>query len=152
TKLEYKSSSYYALLDKSEGRPWATKLPFPTMCVSRVETSDSVSNSLFVQEYRYRHGYYDHEEREFRGFGMVEQTDTESFDLFQKSGAHNAVDNAVHQSPVRTRTWFHVGAFINEVGILRQFSEDYYQGESTPEFSLPDAVLEADSPTPKELQ
>lgn len=152
TKIQYKSSSYYALLDKREGHMWATKLPFPTMCVARVETSDSVSNSFFVQEYRYRHGYYDHAEREFRGFGMVEQTDSETFDRFQKSGANNAIDKAVHQPPVRTRTWFHVGAYINEVGILRQFSGDYYQGAATPEASLPDVVLEADSPTPEELR
>jgi RHS repeat-associated protein len=152
TKLEYKSSSYYALLDKREGHPWATKLPFPTMCVSRVETSDSVSNSLFVQQYRFRHGCYDHAEREFRGFGMVEQTDSETFDQFQKSGSNNAIDQAVHQPPVRTRTWFHVGVYLNEVGILRQFSNDYHEGAVTPEAILPDAVLGADSPTPKELR
>lgn len=150
--FEYKSSSYYALLDKREGHPWATKLPFPTMCIGRVEISDSVSNSLFVQEYRYRHGYYDHAEREFRGFGMVEQTDTEAFDRFRKGGSNNAVDQAVHQPPVRIRTWFHVGAYLNQVGILRQFADDYYKGTSTPEAILPDVVLEADSPTPEELR
>jgi RHS repeat-associated protein len=152
TRLEYKSSSYYALLDKREGRPWATKLPFPTMCVSRTETTDSVSNSMLVSTYRYRHGYYDHAEREFRGFGMVEQTDSESFDLFRKSAASNAVDAAVHQAPVRTRTWFQVGAYISETRILRQFSADYYAGATMPEAVLPDAVLEAVSPTPEELR
>lgn len=150
-RLEYRSSSYYALLDKQEGRPWATKLPFPTMCVSRAETADTVASSLFVTTYRYRHGYYDHAEREFRGFGMVEETDSESFDLFRKSGASNAVDAAVHQPPVRRRTWFHVGAYIDGAGLLGQFAADYYQG-ATPEAALPDAVVEADSPTPEELR
>jgi RHS repeat-associated protein len=151
-KFQYKSSSFYALLDKREGHPWATKLPIPSMCVARVETSDSVSNSLFVQEYRYRHGFYDHAEREFRGFGMVEQTDSETFDRFQKSGTKNALDEPVHQPPARTRTWFHLGAFINGVAILRQFSDDYYQGAANPESILPDVVLEATSPTPEELR
>ena len=46
-KLEYTSSAHFALLDRKEGRPWATKLPFPTMCVSRVETTDTVTGSNF---------------------------------------------------------------------------------------------------------
>jgi RHS repeat-associated protein len=151
-KMEYKSSCHFSLLDKKEGRPWATKLPFPTMCVSRVETSDSVSGSLFVQEYRYRHGYYDHAEREFRGFGMVEQTDAEAFDKFEKSGAGNVVDVALQQAPVRTRTWFHTGAYVNGARILGQFARDYYPGAATPEHPLQDAVIEADTLTPDELR
>lgn len=150
--LEYKSSTHYALLDKQAGRPWATKLPFPTMCVSRVQTEDSVSGARYVRELRYRHGYYDHAEREFRGFGMVEETDSESFEKFQKSGANNVVDASLFQAPVRTRTWYHTGAYINGVGILEQFASDYYQGETTPEHVLPDAVIDAPSTSPEELR
>lgn len=150
--LEYKSSTHYALLDKQDGRPWATKLPFPTMCVSRVQTDDAMSGATYVRQYRYRHGYYDHAEREFRGFGMVEETDSESFEKFQKSGASNVVDASVFQAPVLTRTWFHTGAFINGVNILQQFSLDYYQGETTPEHVLPDAVIDAPSTSPEELR
>ena len=150
--LEYTSSAHFALLDRKEGRPWVTKLPFPTMCVSRVETTDLVTGSTFTRLYRYRHGYYDHIEREFRGFGMVEETDSESFDNFQASGASNVVDQTVFQAPVRTRTWYHTGAFIRGATILRQFAEDYYQGETTPEYVLPDAVIDADSPGPDELR
>jgi RHS repeat-associated protein len=150
--LEYTSSAHFALLDRKDGRPWVTKLPFPTMCVSRVETTDTVTGSTFTRLYRYRHGYYDHIEREFRGFGMVEETDSESFDNFQASGASNVVDQTVFQAPVRTRTWYHTGAFIRGATILRQFAEDYYQGETTPEFVLPDAVIDAASPRPGELR
>lgn len=149
-KLQYKSSSHFMLLDKSAGKPWATKLPFPSMCVSRVETTDSVSGSVFVQEYRYRHGYYDHTEREFRGFGMVEQRDTETFEKFAAGGGANLVDSSVHQPPVRTRTWYHTGAFITEGGILQQFAGDYYRNPSITEDALPDAVLEAESRSPEE--
>jgi RHS repeat-associated protein len=139
--LSYTSSAHFALLDRRDGRPWATKLPFPVQCVSRIETTDGVTGARFVQRFRYRHGYYDHVEREFRGFGMVEQTDSESFDNFQASGATNVVDQTVFQAPVRTRTWHHTGAYIRGARILRQFAHDYYQGTS-PEFALPDATID----------
>ena len=48
-----------------------------SMCVERVETYDRISGNRFVTRYAYHHGYFDGVEREFRGFGMVEQTDTE---------------------------------------------------------------------------
>jgi hypothetical protein len=47
--------------------------------VERVETIDHLTGNRFVSLYRYRHGYFDGEEREFRGFGYVEQTDTEAY-------------------------------------------------------------------------
>src|SRR5262249_53007589 len=126
-RLEYRSSSYYYLHDNATGRPWVTRLPFPTMCVSRQEHRDSVSSVRFVHEYSYRHGYYDHAEREFRGFGLVEQIDTEDFARFAASGAGNLVDATVHQAPVRTRSWFHTGAFLDGPGLLHQFAGDYFQ-------------------------
>ncbi len=58
-------------------RPWITRLPFPVHVVERVETLDRISRNRFVTRYRYRHGYFDGGEREFRGFGRVDQWDTE---------------------------------------------------------------------------
>jgi RHS repeat-associated protein len=141
-ELECKSSSYYFLLDRAEGRPWVTKLPFPTMCVSAVRTSEAVTASSFVQSYRYRHGYYDHAEREFRGFGMVEQTDSESFDRYVAGAAGTLSDQPVPQSPVRTRTWYHTGAFLRGDTILRQFAADYWHNPVAAKAMLPDAVIE----------
>lgn len=156
TQIEYRSSTHYALLDAAEGRPWVTKLPFPTMCVSRTEVRDAIRESLFVHEYRYRHGYYDHAEREFRGFGMVETVDTESFDRFRGSAAGNVLDASVHQPPVRRRTWYHTGAFINGANILGQFQSDYYQNTLAPETPLPDASIDTSvitrAPNPEELR
>ena len=65
--------------DKAAGRPWITRLPFPVHVVERVETLDQISGNRFVTRYAYHHGYFDGDEREFRGFGMVEQWDTEEF-------------------------------------------------------------------------
>ena len=64
---------------RRDGKPWITRLPFPVHVVERVETYDHISRNRFVTRYAYHHGYFDGEEREFRGFGMVEQWDTEEF-------------------------------------------------------------------------
>ena len=50
--------------------------------VARVEVIDALSGGKLTTEYRYHHGYWDGAEREFRGFGRVEQLDTEIFEEF----------------------------------------------------------------------
>lgn len=152
TKIEYQSSAHYYLRDKQEGKPWITKLPFPVQCVSKVEIRDTVSDLYFVNEYRYHNGFYDHAEREFRGFGMVEQLDTQTFASFRKSGASNIVSEPVHQPPVLTKTWFHTGAFIRKENILRQFAQEYYRNAAFSEYHLPDAEIESKELTPDELR
>jgi RHS repeat-associated protein len=141
-ELEYKSSSFYFLLDRRDGRPWATKLPFPVMCLSRVTTQEAVTGATLIQRYRYRHGYYDHPEREFRGFGMVEVCDAESFDRYAQIGPQTLADQPVVEPPVRTRTWSNVGAFLGGETILHRFEADYYVNGARPEHRLPDAVIE----------
>ena len=71
--LEYTPSTKFYIEDKLAGKPWITKLHFPVHCISKTETRDRISGYRFVSSYKYHHGYYDHAEREFRGFGMVEQ-------------------------------------------------------------------------------
>src|ERR1051326_2164556 len=132
---EYKSSSHYYLQDKKAGKPWLTKLAFPVQCVSKVSYADKVTRAYLSNEYVYHHGYYDHAEREYRGFGMVEQIDTETFDQFVKSGASNVVDQPLHQAPVLTKTWFHTGAFFHETDLLALFRREYFQNPS--EYHLP---------------
>ena len=41
-------------------------------------------------EYNYHHGYWDGGEREFRGFGRVDQRDTETFNLFNSDNLHDS--------------------------------------------------------------
>jgi RHS repeat-associated protein len=125
-ELEYKSSSHYFLLDRAEGRPWVTKLPFPVMCLSTIRTRDAVTGAHYTETYRYRHGYYDHAEREFRGFGMVEHTDTESFDHSRPGATDHLIPAPVIQPPTRTRSWYHTGAFVRGAHILEQFAADYW--------------------------
>jgi RHS repeat-associated protein len=149
---EYKSSTYYYLQDKSAGEPWVTKLPFPVQCVSKVMSRDKVTRAYITSEYTYHHGYYDHAEREYRGFGMVEKTDTETFDQFVKSGASNIVDEPLHQAPVLTKTWYHTGAFFNEDTILNHFRDEYFQNPDFTEYHLPTPQLPDNVTTAKEMR
>lgn len=147
--LEYAPSTSFYIEDKLAGRPWATKLHFPVHCVVRAETIDRISGLRFVSSYKYHHGYFDHPEKEFRGFGMVEQTDAEHFEHWVKGTASNIVDEALHQAPVLTRSWFHTGAFLGRESILTQFAGEYWYEEMTrrgfavvnDEASLPDARI-----------
>jgi RHS repeat-associated protein len=109
-ELSYATSTWHYLKDKSEGRPWVTRLPFPVQCVRRVETRDRVGGARRISTYRYHHGHYDHVEREFRGFGMVEQTDAEEFEHWARDLGGRVVDRTLHRPPVLTKTWFHTGA------------------------------------------
>ena len=87
TNLEYKSSTFFYLRDKIAGKPWITKLPFPVQVVSKLTVEEKITRVRFSSEYRYHHGYYDHQEREFRGFGMVEQIDTEFYENWQANNS-----------------------------------------------------------------
>ena len=127
TTIDYKSSTFFYLKDKLAGTPWITKLPFPVQVVCRITVTESVTRIRFTAQYSYHHGYYDHAEREFRGFGRVDQTDTDYFDNF--AGATNATGQEHHQPPVLTKTWFHTGAFLGKDRILTQFKREYWPEE-----------------------
>ncbi|MGB7208380.1 MAG: SpvB/TcaC N-terminal domain-containing protein [Pyrinomonadaceae bacterium] len=131
TSLEYKSSAYFYLKDKRDGRPWITKLPFPVQVVSKTTVEEKITDVRFSTEYRYHHGYYDHREREFRGFGMVEQIDTEQYETWKRNNVGNSLETSeeLFQPPVLTKTWFHTGAFLDRQRILTQFRDEYWDKE-----------------------
>jgi RHS repeat-associated protein len=80
TRVTYASSTHFYLEDQQDPKTrWKTPLPFPVQVVARVEVIDEFSKGKLTTEYRYHHGYWDGAEREFRGFGMVEQHDSEAF-------------------------------------------------------------------------
>jgi len=133
-KVQYATSTKFYLQDRLAGHPWVTRLAFPVHVIERLETQDLVSNTTLVSTYRYRHGYYDGVEREFRGFAYVEQRDAESvvgdFDL----------------PPILTKTWFHNGAWLKQQ-VLEAFfknpaNQEFFAGDSLAAF-LPDTVLPA---------
>jgi Salmonella virulence plasmid 65kDa B protein/Insecticide toxin TcdB middle/C-terminal region/Insecticide toxin TcdB middle/N-terminal region/FG-GAP-like repeat len=149
--IEYSPSTKYYIDDKLAGKPWVTKLHFPVQCVAKTETIDKITGWRYVAFYQYHHGYFDHAEKEFRGFGMVEQTDTEHFENWEKGNASNIVDATLHQAPVLSKSWFHTGAYLNRDKILSQFANDYWFEEMkrqgiavvNNEVNLPDAQIVA---------
>lgn len=143
TKMQYAASTKFYLQDRMSGTPWVTRLPFPVHVVERVETYDRISQNRFVTRYAYHHGYYDGVEREFRGFGMVEQWDTAEFAALAAGGAFppgTNIDQSSHVPPAHTKTWFHNGAYIAQDNISQHFVGEYYRGDPGAGL-LPDTVL-----------
>ena len=99
--------------------------------VARVEVIDRLSRGKLVSEYCYHHGYWDGLEREFRGFGRVDQRDTQLFEAdFHAPGLHPGFEAApvpAFSPPLETRTWFHQGAVEAEAG-------DWGESDLTGEF------------------
>jgi RHS repeat-associated protein len=125
TRIQYAPSTKFYLADKLAGRPWITRLPFPVQVIQRVEVVDRISGNRFVTRYAYHHGYFDGAEREFRGFGMVEQWDTEEIAALHADPIAPATKIGVSSDvpPVLTRTWFHTGVFFDRLAI-----SSYYAG------------------------
>jgi RHS repeat-associated protein len=152
TRVVYTPSTAFYLADRAAGTPWATRLPIPVHVVERVETYDWISRNRFVTRYTYHHGYYDGTEREFRGFGMVEQCDTEELGVLTQTGAFpdaTNIDRASYVPPILTKTWFHTGAYPMGGYVTRIYDEEYWSEPGlTPDQAtamlLPDSPLEAD--------
>ena len=136
THVHYAPSTKFYLADKSAGMPWITRLPFPVHVVERVETYDRISRHRFVTRYAYHHGYFDGVEREFRGFAMVEQFDTEEFaalNASQQFPAGTNVEESSHVPPVLTRTWFHTALHLGR-GHVSDFFAGLVDGEDRGEY------------------
>ncbi len=141
TRVGYKPSIQFYLED--EKRPetrWKTPLPFPVQVVARVEVIDQISQGKLTTEYKYHHGYWDGGEREFRGFGRVEQCDTETFEDYNQAGLHGQErgfegfegDRVQYFSPpTLTKTWFHQGPVGDEFGEWEEldYSDEYWSGD-----------------------
>lgn len=130
TRIHYTPSTTFYQADKLAGKPWATRLPFPVHCVKKLEIFDHVSRHHFVSQFAYHNGYFDGFEREFRGFALVEQWDTEEFDIMIKnsiipSNATN-LDSTWHVPPVYTKTWFHTGVYIDNNNISQYLAHEYF--------------------------
>ncbi len=153
THFHYRSSTYYYLKDKLAGKPWISKVPFPIQLVSKVELIDRITNVRFTTEYKYHHGYYDPFEREFRGFGMVEQLDSEEYEEWKINNDSTTLEKSVelYQAPMLTKTWFHTGVFLDRETVLNHFKKEYWFEEYNRKFphdqlnivepELPGAIL-----------
>jgi hypothetical protein len=149
TYVEYAPSTKFYLADKAAGKPWITRLPFPVHVVERTTTYDRISGNRFFTRYTYHHGYFDGFEREFRGFGMVEQQDTEelaTFGIADGMPPATNLDPASHVPPVLTKTWFHTGIYAGRDHVSDFFAgllDEHDVGEYYREPGLTDAQARA---------
>ena len=144
TRVSYAPSTQFYLADQAAGRPWITRLPFPVQVVERVETIDRINRNRFTTRHAYHHGYFDGFEREFRGFGMVEQWDTEDLAVLEAGGAAGEfanLDPASDLPPVLTRTWLHTGVFPGADRVTRLYATEYYRQPGGGDPDLPDTAL-----------
>lgn len=130
TAIDYASSTVYYLADQAANQPWVTPLPFPVQVVAAVRTHDAVTDTTLVTTYRYRHGHYDGVEREFRGFGYVEQRDALSF-----NGSADRMD----QPPAVVKRWQHTGRYGERARVSTLFADEYHRYDGA--LDLTDTVL-----------
>lgn len=154
THVQYAPSTKFYLQDKYDGKPWITKLPFPVHVVEKVTLIDKWKKTRFTTSYSYHHGYFDGEEREFRGFGRVEQVDVEDYGTFAAGNADSPYitdDKTLYQPPVKTVTWYHTGAMIDREKILSQLKYEYFPNwleEIKPNEDVLGKFREAELPEP----
>jgi RHS repeat-associated protein len=144
TEVTYAPSTRFYLEDKQAGKPWVTKLPFPVHCVEKVTVRDKWRGTAFSSTYSYHHGYFDGVEREFRGFGRVEQIDVESYGKFEQGNAASPYitdDHDLYQPPIKTITWYHTGAAFERARILSVFQREYFAIAGFTEHPLPEQTL-----------
>ncbi|HEY6121028.1 MAG TPA: SpvB/TcaC N-terminal domain-containing protein, partial [Pyrinomonadaceae bacterium] len=141
TRVQYLPSTHFYLEDERRHETrWRTPLPFPVQVVSRVEVIDHFSGGRLTTEYRYHHGYWDGVEREFRGFGMVEEFDSEKFETYNSIGLggpdapFTKVDEQRFSPPTLTKTWFHQGPVGNEFGDWHELNLSHEYWQEDPQF------------------
>ncbi|WP_068775021.1 SpvB/TcaC N-terminal domain-containing protein [Paenibacillus sp. FJAT-26967] len=132
TDIQYTSSVQFYLEDKQAGRRWETVLPFPVHVVEQVRLTEACSGNQFVTRYKYHEGYYDQVEKEFRGFGFVEQWDAEECPT--EFGSPKT-------APVYWKRWYHTGSSLNSATLSRHFHEQYYS-QDTLAYVMPDSLLD----------
>lgn len=100
----YRSSAQEWLDEKQQllkrKRLPVSHLPFAVSVVVKQQQLDEITGNCLTQSFIWREGVYDSKDREFRGFGHLQQTDSES-----ASGD----DDVGFTEPVRVCTWFHTG-------------------------------------------
>ncbi|KAF7586480.1 hypothetical protein BBP40_008805 [Aspergillus hancockii] len=107
--IAYRSSTRFCHDDKRMGRAWATRLPFSIDCVKSTTFTDHVAQTSHTNCYTYHNGYYDSAERQFCGFQMVEECETEDFAV-DTSNTH------YKRPPITRKSWFYIGLERLDIG------------------------------------
>lgn len=121
--LSYRSSAQFWLDEKEEAMVAGIPvppcyLPVALHMLHQKETQDEITGNLLVSTIKYRHGVWDRREREFRGFGFVEISDTDT--LMSKGTA------AEISMPSISRNWYSTGL----KALDDRLPEAYWRGDS----------------------
>ncbi|QZP35155.1 SpvB/TcaC N-terminal domain-containing protein [Pseudomonas sp. DR48] len=107
--IRYRSSAQEWLDEKAQriksGKPPACHLPLAMHLVLKQTQHDEITGNRLTQSFSYRQGYYDGIEREFRGFGLLLQIDSETH-----SGD---ADSQGFTTPCLKKSWFHTGQQVD---------------------------------------
>lgn len=146
TKFHYTSSTEFYLEDKKNGTPWSTRLPFPVQVVGKVVTVDKITNSRFTQSYAYHDGFYDHIEKEFRGFAFVETWDSEEYESYIKNKTKSNYQSDDFSTPIYTKTWYETGN-INQQDFdnNKNNPSSYFSGDKDAYIMPPNLIPQTDS-------
>jgi RHS repeat-associated protein len=152
--LIWSTSTRFYVEDLLAGNPWVTRLAFPVHVVAQQQVADQVTGTRVTSSYRYHHGYFDGVEREFRGFALVDRTDTDlmpsasGIGAFTETPASGGGDFTL--VPVLTRTWMHTGAYLDEDDIAGALAAEYYHGD--PQAAHLGPTLFSGEVTPEEMR
>ncbi|KNC93807.1 hypothetical protein GM31_17840, partial [Trabulsiella odontotermitis] len=121
--LHYRSSSQYWLDEKAAAlaagkKPLSSTMPFALQTLEKMDILDEITGNQLATTIAYRHGVWDSQEREFRGFGLVEVRDT---DVAASQGTSANVS-----MPAVNRSWYATG-FAQVDDLLK---EEYWQGDA----------------------
>lgn len=121
--LHYRSSAQFWLDEKAEAEKAgkavpASYLPLALHTLCRTETLDEITGNRLVSTVRYRHGAWDGREREFRGFGLVEVSDT---DTLTSTGTAAEIS-----LPAVTRSWYATGV----PAVDEKLPPEYWSGDA----------------------
>jgi hypothetical protein len=118
TRVTYRSSAQEWLDEKrallKRRRLPVCRLPFAVSVVKQQQQLDEITGNCLTRGFTWQEGYYDSREREFRGFGHVQQTDSEAATINPDPG---------FSQPVRVLTWYHTGRALN-LSRLTYFKRD----------------------------
>ncbi|WP_067709092.1 SpvB/TcaC N-terminal domain-containing protein [Erwinia sp. ErVv1] len=118
-KLYYRSSAQFWLDEKAAtGNPaLPCYLPFALHTLWRTEVTDDITGNRLASKINYRHGVWDGQEREFRGFGFVEVTDSDT-STSQGTAAEIGI-------PAIGRSWYATGL----PAVDNRLAEEFWQGD-----------------------
>ncbi|HEY9257966.1 SpvB/TcaC N-terminal domain-containing protein [Chitinophaga sp.] len=152
--INYCSSVKFYLEDKKNGQPWITRLPFPVQVVEKITIYEAFSQSKYTTRYSYHNGYYDGYNRQFKGFGLIESWDTESYEAFQDTYQNpdypvTSLNEELYVPPVYTKSWYMNGCNGNDYTLLMQdYATAYFNGDTQaylfPLNTLPDLASSDD--------